>query len=314
MEREFRYILSTSFDYDKLICSDAGPAWAARHGFQCVRLHDGLPGKDQTGHAYIVDNRIHQSEQDAIAKLIQRCSAVIILKIVDDCWETISQPYLQFLLTLQPKFNLFFLSPYFPREIANLIARIHGKDRMLHLPYAYMQDDEINAHMASRKRKVAISGALSKGGYPARWEFYINSRRRLFAFNMIAYLSHPGYPDIGLRGKSSTIGTSYIDWLSQYMFMLVTPGRIDYELLKYGECALAGCVPVGILPSSMPSFLPCISTPDHSLKDVFHILKSISVIEAESMACEYRKWFRENRNPTRLKEHLKNQISRVRID
>ena len=65
-------------------------------------------------------------------------------------------------------------------------------------------------------------------------------------------LEHPGYPDIGHEQKHEQIGARYVKHLARYAFMFVSPSRCRLEFLKYGECAAAGCVPLGVLPRGFP--------------------------------------------------------------
>lgn len=306
MTDNYYYLVSDNFDYSKLICRDAGPHWSSSFGIKSLKISRALKLKLKPKIGFIVDNRITENEFNKVQGLN---SALTIYKLVDEQYASLKSKYMQNLLTLRPDPARHFICPYSGSELFELLRKIHSPKNVHILPYPY-QKCCIYSNTSIRLRRLAISGALNPSVYPERWRIYIQSHKNFFTRRKIAVLPHPGYPDIGIVGSGQTTHSSYIEWLSHYLFFLVTPSINDYELLKYAECAAARCILVGTLSSSLPSSLPHICTKNMTTKEVFTIINNLSLEQATEMAIEYQKWFQKYRDPEFLLAKLSSSLAK----
>ena len=112
------------------------------------------------------------------------------------------------------------------------------------VPYPYLTYDELdNSDINKRIPGIILTGSDIKDIYPMRYKLYNLSSE------VIDSVKHPGYS--GKHWSTGCIGDDYLKMLSRYQFMACTTCIEDYELLKYVECAEAGCIPIGELPSSL---------------------------------------------------------------
>lgn len=301
------YFLSNIFNYDLMICSDAGPDYAKAFRWN-TQLISSL--KYSETDIAIIDNRITPIEFEILNESINIKPAIFLLKVVDTYIESRDQPYIQFLLSLKPKDNLYFLSPYPAEEIGKELAEKHGKEHFICIPYPYVKHKEKKISLDRRKKRVLVSGNLAPEGYPFRSNFHNQTYHKIWSFFQVSYLPHCGYPDIGLRLNHQFIGNSYINFLSNYYFMLLCPGRLSFEYLKYSECAYGGCIPIGKKPSSfkdLPNEYFFDIDEDNiraSLKKLFSLDKNY----LENIAIGYRSWMQSNRSPEHLTSLLLSKI------
>jgi hypothetical protein len=178
-----------------------------------------------------------------------------------------------------------------------------------YIPYPYIEDDEItrNTRVANR---VILSGASVKGIYPMREKLYEISNGSC----LIETLDHPGYS--GRYWSSGKIGNDYIDKLSHYYFMICTTCNESYELLKYIECAEAGCIPVGEIPNSLKGTEAenyIIQVPDSALINGDEFDKWFSDISLNTdyhrISTSYRRCIKEMRDKNKIKDNLLNIIN-----
>lgn len=108
------------------------------------------------------------------------------------------------------------------------------------IPYHYIWDRCHNIN-DDRIPQVLVAGVVDKS-YPVR-EYFCDTFKEDPIFKR---LSHPGYEE---PKKHTIVNTNFIDYAAQFKYMLVCPSIWDMFLLKFVECAEAGCVPVGKLPS-----------------------------------------------------------------
>jgi hypothetical protein len=249
---EIYYIISETFDYDRLICDDAGPAYAKRQGWTCVPLRD---AHQVASKPHVFDNRLSNSDLDALESHVTTfANRVVFIKVVDPRLETISQPFYQRALALVKKPNLQLIGPYHATGITELAQRVAGREIYRFFPYAYDPARErlITQPGKSRRRKLFLTGAIVPGIYSDRVRFYKAQRWTWWGSRLVIRLSHPGYPDIGDSRTHAHIGDHFIDLLSAHAGMWVDGADNALELLKYTECAYAGCAPFGMPASTLP--------------------------------------------------------------
>lgn len=305
---QIRYFLSDEFNYDFMICSDAGPSYAAAYGWEIESLSTIMISDSRIR---IIDNRITQNEFTILQKALNKSDGIFLLKVVDTYIQSREQAYIKFILSLKPQSNLFFLSPYQPMELGQELVDKHGLDKFVQIPYAYVISREVNVPLKKRKKRVIVSGNLAPEGYPFRYNFHRETYHKLWSLFKTSYLPHSGYPDIGMPLNHNYIGDNYIKLLGQYYFMLLCPGRLNFEFLKYSECAYSGCVPVGHKPFSftkLPNEL-FFEVDESDIRGSVRKLFQIPYKNLELMANGYRQWMQQHRNPEYLNNLLISQIN-----
>ena len=303
--------MSNHYNYYKMICDDAGPGYAASRNWATTHIRTDLP----IDKILIVDNRISAKDFTLLNKIIDLNYHTIIFRVGDGMEEAKDNVNIQYLLSLKPDKNLFFYSTYSEDYVQYLLKQKHGNEKVFTIPYAYNKDKERDIDFVNRKKQILVSGSLASDAYPLRWYFHINTYHKLWAYGKVKYLKHPGYPDVGQKLQHSVIGKNYLDYLTQFKFMLVTPNKIDYELLKFRECAYAGCCFVGDLAGSInisKELLPGLISLDRPIKDQVNFLMKLNDNEILKSINDYRKWFHINRDVKILNVSLLERINASR--
>lgn len=150
------------------------------------------------------------------------------------------------------------------------------------IPYPYLMEEErSNKDIYDREDSIILTGADIPDIYPLRCSLYNLSSEYIESIN------HPGYS--GKGWCNGLIGDKYLDKLSKYQFMACTTCIEGYELLKYIECAEAGCIPIGEVPPSLKG--------TEAEKYIIEIPKNLlNSVE------EFNNWFLEMQDRTILKE------------
>ena len=252
-----QYLISSDLDYSRSISPAAGPVYAERMGWPVLHFDDvfGDEGIVGVSEAWtVVDNRLSERECELLVAAIEaNPEPPFVLKVVDPYYEWCRDHwYYRMLFAVARRPNVYFLSPYVPAEVVADLDRASGGGRLAVIPYAYPADVEQPAG-GDRKPSVIFSGSQHRAVYPFRYQFGRLTKWWPRVGRRVDVLEHPGYPDIGQEQKHEKIGARYIEYLSRYAFMFVSPSRCRLEFLKYGECAAAGCVPMGVPPSRIPS-------------------------------------------------------------
>lgn len=302
----YTYLLSDLLNYSLLICDDAGPRYAANMKWETVYLSEADPGKENV---LILDPRVQYSELDRVEQLILCYPDTFFLLRIADPYDEIYQDhyYYQFIAAMAKYPNTLLLSTYQPKELVSQLGLLY-QNRLIHIPYPYIQQKEISGH--DRKNKILISGSIHAAIYPYRTAIWRKVTRSLTRYLFFHILAHPGYIDINEHGMHTHpfIKDRFIQYLSRYKFMLLCPSRCNIEFLKFNECAYAGCLPVGCAPDSYPEnikalFLPL--RPEHLVKDTWQILFGN---HKEGIVQTVRQYLRETRNPDILNKKLKESI------
>lgn len=189
----------------------------------------------------------------------------------------------------------------------------YNLDVRLVLPYPYLEEDEIKL-TGSSVRKISstiLTGANVNGIYPMREKLYSISS----SSERIDAISHPGYS--GKGWSNGVIGKDYLNTLSKYVFMVCTTCNESYELLKYIECAEAGCIPMGEIPNSLKGTEAekyFIKIPDESLTSSKSFdtwfLDAINNTDYYRCSISYRNYIKSVRNKDLLKDKLLNYINK----
>lgn len=252
-----RYLISSDLDYSQSISPAAGPVYAGRMGWPTLRFNEVFSAKGEAVGSQgwtVVDNRLSERECELLAAVIEaNPETLFVLKVIDPYYEWCRDHwYYQMLFAVARRPNVWFLSPYVPAELVAELDRASGGDRLMVIPYAYPADVEQPAG-GERKQRVIFSGNQHRAVYPFRDQFDRLAMWWPPVGRRVEVLEHPGYPDIGQEQKHERVGARYVEHLASYAFMFVSPSRCRLEFLKYGECAAAGCLPLGTLPNGLPA-------------------------------------------------------------
>lgn len=299
------YLLSGKFAYEKTIHADAGPGYAQRQQWTSAvlsRLRDMVPHEPT-----LIDNRVTDEEMAEISRLLPALSRhPVYVKVVDPYWEQIKHPYYRWLLSLTKLPNVCFIGPYQATGLTALLRDMSRPDAYVHLPYAYESDKEQPLAHADRTKFLAFSGAVHPDYYPERSAMVRAMRRHWWAARNVNVLPHPGYPDVGQIALHAVTGDRYLDFLARHRFMYLEPSRDRLEFLKYSECAYAGCVPVGRVPSEFPPELSELVLPLEAgnLRQDLRRLATLEPAACSDAARLYRERLKRARDPQRLNAHL----------
>lgn len=270
----FKYILSSETNYLLLICDDAGPGYARDMKWIPVYL-DHIDSLSEE--VVIIDPRVDQTEIAKIEQLLAgHPDTKFFLRIADPSYEDYKDHfYYNFLSKASLYKNAYLLSTYEPRGIVSEIKKKYSH-RFIHLPYAYSKSKEVNPAQ-QRKNKIVLSGSLNENIYPYRTAIWRKVTRSPTRFLFFTVLKHPGYIDLGPNRNHahSFVKNKFITFLSHSKYMLMCPSDYGIELLKFHECAYAGCIPVGQAPDSYPPEIRDLFLrlrPDHLLSDVLRII------------------------------------------
>lgn len=309
------YLISNAFDYSKTIAPDVGPEQAERNGWKVDSLSN---ISDHLEKWILIDNRLTEKECNRVPEIIDRHRSTPFCFAIVDPYEEWCRDhwYYQLLFSVAGRKNVFFLSKYIPDEVVEDIRHQAGADKMVVVPYPYPRKQEAATLWTDKDNKIFFSGNQNADVYPYRYKFNNVARYWPFAYDKVSELEHPGYPDIGREKKHDIVGKEYVKKISHYQFMFVSPSRCHLEFLKYGECAAAGSVPVGVVPNT---FNEAMAEPFVELNfgSYFQLVRSIhrlfdmSEKEREDRAVAYREAMKKYRSPDRLNERLDDFIDTV---
>lgn len=304
------YVISSALDYKKLICNDAGPEYANAMGWSTLQLNEKM--EFDKNEIYVIDNRISATECLSLGKIIDRNPKIhFVLKIVDPYIEHLDNYYYQWVMNMVIAPNVQLFTVYEPKEFTKVVANF-TKNPIIYVPYAYDKNKEIDLEkLKDRKNQVIISGAVNSQYYPKRAIIWQKSRHSL-SRPFYPTLNHPGYLEMtNILPSHQFIGSSYVDYLSKYKYMLLCGSRCRIELLKFHECAYAGCLPIGEAPTALADIAVVFKFPD-----VFNLTKStIKLIRAWTNDNHlrqiniYRNYLQENRNQEKLNNSFLKQLT-----
>jgi hypothetical protein len=311
---EKAYFLSETFDYSETISPATGPAHAERNGWRIKSIKEVWEKEKEFK---IIDNRISSEECEKIKKEIKDHNRPVCFVIVDPYREWCEgQPYYEMLYEIAEKANVFFMSKYEPKDITKEIEKIGGKEKMIVYPYAYNDKKELNTEWENKKPQIFFSGNQHRDVYPYRYMFEKINKYWIPLNKNIDKLDHPGYPDIGEDKKHDIVGRKYIEEISEHQFMFISPSRCRLEFLKYGECAKAGTVPVGMPPAGFTPemrdpFVELDFSSYPSLIRSTHALFNMSMREKRNRVTKYRRAMKKYRSPDQLNKKLNAFVDRV---
>lgn len=301
-----RYLVSARFDYSQWLCADAGPQYAESLGLAWEPFDSQRLAASDPYTVWVLDPRLQADEVRRLEELAWRFPHLwLVPRVVDPCWPPEDQNALRnlaFRLARRPRTAL--LLAYQPAEVTVLLADAFGPNRWFVSPYPYVSAREL-ALGGKRLHRVLISGSANPRMYPLR---ALARRKRITAPRwrlLSADLVHPGY-GIQAGQQQACIGNRFVAHLARYRFMLLCPSRASAELLKYGECAYAGCAPVGAAACGLPSEAAACIIPFDAADTAGSIRRIAATSEQEAWerAFHFRRVMSEARAPHGLREGL----------
>lgn len=253
--KSFFYVISSDFDYSKRMYNgDSGKEYADSLDIETITWKECQ--RNQDCDILFFDSRLSQNELLQISLYINDNKNKIFLMAITDPYfeQEKDSPYIKFLYLLKNNSNVGIVSKYQPEEITQELYILYGKNRFLTLNYVYDPKEELTINYKNKKNKILLSGSLNFKLYPER--NLLHKFSRVFPLNMfVDILQHPGYPDVGQKLNHDIIGENYINFISSYRFMFVTPSRCKLEFLKYRESGYAGTIILGLTPKTFPANL-----------------------------------------------------------
>lgn len=315
------YLLSNEFDYSKRISADGGPRYSESMLWQSDYL---VNIKQYQDYVNIIDRHITKSDCHVLEEYIIANKQVNFLLTVSDPYVEYYRDnhYYKFLFRVKDLTNVFYLSKYIPTEIVQEINELTNYKKMVFIPYSFVDKYQVSGNLLERDKKIIISGADDPGIYKYRVKFFEAAMNKnpirhpinfFFVRPYVQILKHPGYPDAGEQQIHNIIDDKYINYLSQFIFMLVTPSKLHLEFLKYSECAYARCVPVGKVPNSFSDKMkePFLEIDFNCIAKSVQKILSIPNTELLERSRKYYEIFQIERNPDILNLKLDNFLNSV---
>lgn len=305
------YVLSSGFDYSSLIWPGDGPPVAASFGWETASIA-GLPILNCD--LAIIDHLLVDADIPILRSFLQSAAEKrfpVFFRLTDPEMPLRRNSPEYFPFTCRDMQGVHYISLYQPSGPLKDFLDALCVSRWAVLPLAYDARREVNRPMNGRFRQIFLSGARDARVYPGRFAIQQLVSSVGLIRHLVTDLPHPGYNQDGEPLKHAVIGQTYVDFASRYTHFFVCPSCYDVELMKYLECAYAGCVPIGRNCSTLEAHAgECFVTLDYTPKAVAAILRDDDGTLG-GMADRYRRKMRELRDPFRLEEHFIKQVRSI---
>lgn len=308
MEIEYSDIIHVGSD-KQLICRDGNKQWADSMDLKFINYLEFITLEFPSNKVFIIDVSVGWTDELLIISLTNKISNLIdknkiYIRLVDQFKHQWNSRVYKWVTGLCNIYEIKIIKTY--------DCDYNGLSHLVTLPYPYLDEDEIplNDFNDYRLFNIILSGADIKDIYPMRCKLYDLSEDSL-----IKTLRHPGYS--GNHWNKGKIGYSYLEEIHRYWYMICTTTHPDkYDLLKYIECAEAGCVCVGEVPKMLEGTESeewIIKIPDNALKgiEVFSewFDSTLKNLDVELYASEYRRCIKEMRGKEKIKRLLLDSIN-----
>lgn len=306
---EYKNIIHVGSD-KQLICRDGNKQWSDSMDLKFIDYLEFITLEFSSDKVFIIDVSVGWTDDLLIMSLTSKISELIrkknkiYIRLVDQFkYQWYSRIY-EWVTRLCEVYKIKIIKTY--------NCDYNGLDHLVILPYPYLDEDEftISDDCEEREKSLFLSGADINDIYPMRCRLYDLSEDFL-----IKTLRHPGYS--GNHWSKGKIGYEYLKELHNHWFMACTTTHPDkYDLLKYVECAEAGCVCVGEVPKMLEGTEAekwIIKIPDGSLKGIGIFYEwfnnTLKDLDVELYASEYRRCIKEMRDKEKIKRLLLDSIN-----
>lgn len=302
------YFISSTHPYERAIYPGVGPLLARAFDWPVAFISD--IGETQFDVA-IVDNRLERGDVPALEKYLARPAkfrAPILFRLSDPEMPKSSNENVRFIFEQADKPNVHFATVYQPEGALLKFAQSLRSSVLVDLPYPYDETRELDAEFAGRKRAIFLSGASGKRVYPLRHQLRRQRRWNPFLRARVFDLPHPGYPDTSSETRHGFTHDRYIGLAATFTHFFLCPSIYEIELMKFLECAYAGCVPIGRCAKTLATEIGACVTPYSG--NSRHIAKELSapMDELSYRAMEYRRIMKNLRAPHTIIAKLEEQI------
>ena len=306
---EYKNIIHVGSD-KQLICRDGNKQWSDSMDLKFIDYLEFITLEFSSDKVFIIDVSVGWTDDLLIMSLTSKISELIrkknkiYIRLVDQFkYQWYSRIY-EWVTRLCEVYKIKIIKTY--------NCDYNGLDHLVILPYPYLDEDEftISDDCEEREKSLFLSGADINDIYPMRCRLYDLSEDFL-----IKILRHPGYS--GSHWSKGKIGYEYLKELHNHWFMVCTTTHPDrYDLLKYVECAEAGCICVGEVPKMLEGTEAekwIIKIPDWSLKGIRIFNEwfdnTLKDLDVELYASEYRRCIKEMRDKEKIKRLLLDSIN-----
>lgn len=306
---EYKNIIHVGSD-KQLICRDGNKQWSDSMDLKFIDYLEFITLEFSSDKVFIIDVSVGWTDDlltisltSKISELIKKKNKIYIRLVDQFKYQWYSRIY-EWVTGLCEVYKIKIIKTY--------NCDYNGLDHLVILPYPYLDEDEfiISDDCEEREKSLFLSGADIKDIYPIRCKLYDLSEDFL-----IKTLRHPGYS--GNHWSKGKIGYEYLKELHNHWFMACTTTHPDkYDLLKYVECAEAGCVCVGEVPKMLEGTEAekwIIKIPDGSLKGIGIFYEwfnnTLKDLDVELYASEYRRCIKEMRDKEKIKRLLLDSIN-----
>lgn len=294
------YFHSDTHPYDKAIYPGVGPAFAKPLSWEARPISQLGRGDYDCA---IVDNRLEPGDVEMLkAHLAAPASrrSPLFFRVSDPDMPETTNPCVRFIFDCADHPGVHYATTYDPEGPFLAFVTTLKVSCVVHLPYPYDSSREVEVPLAGRRRKIFLSGSNSKTLYPLRYALRRRRSRlpwlKLFIFD----LKHPGYPEAGKPPRHNITHARFVGLAAEFTHFFLCGARYNSELMKYAECAYAGCVPVGVPATSLNAaagryFRPYTARGFDLLRDVYQPIPAL-----EERAAGYRAAMRDLRSPARI--------------
>lgn len=306
---EYKNIIHVGSD-KQLICRDGNKQWSDSMDLKFIDYLEFITLEFSSDKVFIIDVSVGWTDDlltisltSKISELIKKKNKIYIRLVDQFKYQWYSRIY-EWVTGLCEVYKIKIIKTY--------DCDYNGLDHLVILPYPYLDEDEftISDDCEEREKSLFLSGADINDIYPMRCRLYDLSEDFL-----IKILRHPGYS--GSHWSKGKIGYEYLKELHNHWFMACTTTHPDkYDLLKYVECAEAGCVCVGEVPKMLEGTEAekwIIKIPDGSLKGIGIFYEwfnnTLKDLDVELYASEYRRCIKEMRDKEKIKRLLLDSIN-----
>lgn len=293
------YFLSPRFDFGTLIYPGVGPHYAESFGWPTASLDDMSSTDCDVG---IVDNRLTGGDFAALDRELAspRRRFPVLFKLSDPEAPDYTDDNTRYIFQQKDVAGVHYVSIYDLEGPVAEFVRSLRRSKVFRLPFPYLRSREVELGYDARRRRILLSGAQSRDYYPLRYQL---RRRRMYdplAAYAVSVLPHPGYPDVGQPLCHNITFDRFIAYASRFTHLFMCGTRYRVELMKYVECAHAGCVPIGEASRSLEAEVrDCLIGYSGRSRD---LLKAVSAETSEmrDLAARYRTIMRRLRDPQTL--------------
>lgn len=302
------YFISSSFPYDTVIYPGVGPRFAAALGLPSEPI--GAIGQANCD-AGIIDGRLTAEDLQQLDAFLAGWSPgkfPIFFRISDPLMPTYQGEADRYIMRQKDVPGVHYVSLYDPAGPLLEFTRSLARSKVVRLPFPYDAGRKVERDFASRRRRILLSGARSRDLYPLRHAMHRRRRWNPLVRLAVSELRHPGYPESAQRLRHNLLHERYVEHAAGFTHFFLGPSRFRVELMKFVECAYAGCVPIGVPANSLKEHVRhCFWNTSGKTRELWKALR-VDRQEMFEMASEYRRTMQRLRDPAKLLTELEAQL------